>query len=185
MLLLMAPLGAPKLALWAVLAAAAALVGPAGAISLEVEAELTELCELNRLSGCRNVVLARSLECMSAQQVGVEGFDSMCDALAAGANICELPRWEQSRLWVYGEAGVSGCEVAICSSGTASYPCPCSAASVRADGLGAIIGSQDWEPGSWLWETGGREDISTCDQADRLTYLCVPIKERPPTNRLW
>jgi hypothetical protein len=43
----MAPLGAPKLALWAVLAAAAALVGPSGAISPEVEAELTELCELN------------------------------------------------------------------------------------------------------------------------------------------
>jgi hypothetical protein len=91
----------------------------------------------------------------------------MCDALAAGANICELPSWEQSRLWVYGEAGAH------------------SAASVRADGLGAMIGSQDWEPGSAVWETGGREDISTCDQADRLTYLCVPIKERPPTNRLW
>ena len=71
------------IAVWVTLAAAAALLGPAGAISPEEEAELTELCDLNPWQKP-----PQRYEDTNVYADPILEFAMICDMLANGKDIC-------------------------------------------------------------------------------------------------
>ena len=89
------------LAVWVTLAAAAALLGPAGAISPEEEAELTELCDLNpqgsQYAGGECIIYGTNEPCRAYAnskgnvKAGPQ-FAMICDMLANGEDICNTFR---------------------------------------------------------------------------------------------